>query len=76
MRAHLRLLSATICFQPLLLCQEPLRDPAPPQVHELPAIEAPPAKTFDGLKTFATAKPLAADAQTEAWPSLRFWENA
>ena len=70
MRAHLRLLSATICFQPLLLCQEPLRDPAPPQVHELPAIEAPPAKTFDGLKTFATARPLAADAQTEDWPSF------
>ncbi|MFT4514780.1 MAG: outer membrane protein assembly factor BamB [Planctomycetota bacterium] len=63
-------LSSALLLATVLSAQEPLKDPAPPTVHELPPLAAPAAKPFAELTTAAKAKPLADDAQTSDWPSF------
>jgi len=46
-------------------------DPAPPVVHELPAMAAPEAKATEELRFERAPKPLASDAVTEDWPTFR-----
>ncbi len=49
---------------------KPFADPAPPQVHELPALAPSEPATFPELRFHAAPKPLAADAVTEDWPTF------
>ena len=46
------------------------KDPAPPKLEKLDAIEAPAAKAFEGLKTHLEPRPLPKDAKVEDWPSF------
>lgn len=61
---------STALVATVLSAQGPLKDPAPPMVHELPPLASPAAKPFEALTTVAKAKPLAAAAQTSDWPSF------
>ena len=45
-------------------------DPAPPKIHELPAVTTRPPTVYPGLRFVAAPKPLAKAAKTEDWPGL------